>query len=103
MNILLRTEVVLLSLEHLHEGLGAERFGPLDGKTKGAVPDERGQDAKSATHAEHDRVIIHFRQAVVLKQNSRVSVNVGPGVLRLSLLQKNVRHQLVHLRRGKIS
>lgn len=90
----LKTIIIVFSfvLEHLDEGFGAEGFGPFDGEAESAVPDEGGKDSEGATHAEHDSVIIHLLQSVVLKENAGMRVNVRPWVFRLALLQQDVRY-----------
>ena len=63
--------------------------------TESAVPGERGEDTKSARDAKEHGVVVHLLEAVVLEENARVGIDVGPGVLGLALLEKDRRDNLV--------
>ena len=85
-------------LDELDEAVGGHGLGPLERQAEGAVPDERGQRAEGARHAEEDRVVRHLRHAVVLQQDAAVGVHVGPRVLDLAQVEQDARHHVVELR-----
>lgn len=81
----------------LLQTLGAHRFGALNGQPQRSVPDQRREAAERSRHAEQNRVVAHFRHAVVLEQNARVGVHVGPGVLHLAEFGQDGRDHFVDL------
>jgi hypothetical protein len=86
-----------LGADQLGVGLGAERLGPLNGGTDGTVDDELGKHTKSARHTEENSVVVLLSEAVVLEEDTRVSVDVGVGVLGLAVLGENAGGDLVDL------
>lgn len=86
-----------LSANKLGVGLGAERLGPLNGGTDGAVDDELGKDTESAGYTEEDGVVVLLGEAVVLEEDTGVSVDVGVGVLGLAVLGEDTGGNLVDL------
>lgn len=78
-------------------GLGAERLGPLNRGTHGAVDDELGKDAERAGNTEEDGVVRLLGEAVVLEEDTGVGVDVGVRVLGLAVLGEDTRGDLVHL------
>lgn len=85
-------------LDCLHQEIGAEGLGPLDGQAEGTGPDVVGEDAEGSGDAEQHGVVVHLVHAVVLEQDTGVGVHVGPGVLDLAGLQEDRRHDFVDLR-----
>jgi len=85
-----------LALADLLDRLHREGLGALDGEAEGAVPEELGQHAEGARHAEEHRVVGVLGEAVVHEQHAGVRVHVGEGVLRLAVLGEHVGHHLVH-------
>jgi hypothetical protein len=86
-----------LGADQLGVGLGAERLGPLNGGTDGTVDDELGKHTKSARHTEENSVVVLLSEAVVLEEDTRVSVDVGVGVLGLAVLGEDAGGDLVDL------
>lgn len=91
----------LLALEHLLDGLSGVRLGPLKGHlkkrgkesemrvvsegaretyTESSVPDELRNNTKGTGDTEEDGVEVLLVETVVSKEDTRVGVNVGPGV-----------------------
>jgi len=85
------------SANKLGISLSAERLGPLNGGTNGAVDDKLGKDTEGAGHAEEDGVVALLGEAVVLEEDTGVSVDVRIGVLGLAMLGENARGDLVYL------
>lgn len=52
----------------LHERVGGEGLGPLDGEAEGTGPDKLGQHSQGAGHSEQHGVVVHLLHAVILKQ-----------------------------------
>jgi hypothetical protein len=73
-----REAYLLLALEHLLDGLGAERLGALERHAEGAVPDELRGDTEGARDTEQDGVERLLLEAVVGEEDTRVGVDVGP-------------------------
>lgn len=86
-----------LSANQLGVGLGAERLRALNGHADGAVDDELGKDTESAGNTEEDGVEVLLGEAVVLEENTGVSVDVGVGILRLAVFGEDTRGDLVDL------
>lgn len=70
---------------------------PLNGCTNGTVNNELGQDTNGTRHTKEHGVVVGLGQTVVLEQDTRVSVNVGVGVLGLAVLGQDNRSDLVDL------
>jgi hypothetical protein len=49
--------------------------------TKGTIPDELCSNTKGTGDTEEDGVVLHLGEAVVGEEDTRVGINVGPGVL----------------------
>jgi hypothetical protein len=70
----------LFALEHLLDGGGGVRLGPLEGHAEGSVPDELGDDTEGSRDTEQDGVEVLLVEAVVGEEDTRVGVDIGPGV-----------------------
>lgn len=70
----------LLALEHLLDVGSRERLGALEGHAEGTVPDELGGDTEGTRDTEEDGVEVLLVEAVVGEEDTRVGVDVGPGV-----------------------
>eukprot|EP00657_Telonema_sp_P-1_P009617 TRINITY_DN3854_c0_g1_i2.p1 TRINITY_DN3854_c0_g1~~TRINITY_DN3854_c0_g1_i2.p1 ORF type:complete len:235 (-),score=80.32 TRINITY_DN3854_c0_g1_i2:83-787(-) len=86
---------MLLNVELLEESLRGDGFWALDGAALDAVPDESGEDAELTADAEENGVEVLLLHAVVLEEDARVGIDVGEGVLGLSVLGEDVGHDLV--------
>ena len=86
-----------LSANQLGVSLSAERLGPFNRGTDGAVNDELRKDTERTGYTEEDGVVVLLGEAVVLEEDTRVSVNVGVWVLGLSVLGKDTGGNLVDL------
>lgn len=75
--------------------LGGEGLGSLNGGTDGTVDDELGKDTKGSGDTKEDSVVGLLSQAVVLQQDTRVGVHIGPGVLGLAVLGEDLGGNLV--------
>jgi len=93
--ILIRLES---SANKLGPGLGAERLWSLDWRTERAVNDELRKDTESTGDTEEDGVEALLGEAVVLEEDTGVSVDVRVWVLGLSVLGENTWSDLVDLR-----
>ena len=71
------------------------RLGALEGKTERAVPEKLGEHAKRSRDAKEHRVVVLLRESVVVEEDARVAVDVGPRVLGLAVLGENVGDRLV--------
>ena len=87
----------LLAGNDVLEGLGGHGLGALEGEAKTAGPDEVSEAAERAGDSEEDGVVLHLGEAVVLEEDTRVGINVGPGVLGLALLGEDLGHDVVEL------
>ena len=56
--------------------------------TEGTVPDELGSNTERTGDTEENGVEVHLVETVVGQEDTRVSIDVGPGVLGLSSLQR---------------
>lgn len=66
--------------------------------TESTIPDELGGDTEGTGDTEEDGVEVHLVKTVVGQEDTRVSVDVGPGVLGLaSLLFKKIKY---HAKKG---
>jgi hypothetical protein len=70
----------LLAVEHLLDGGGRVRLGPLKGHTESSVPDELRDDTESSGNTEQDGVEVLLGKTVVGKEDTRVGVDIGPWV-----------------------
>eukprot|EP00050_Salpingoeca_kvevrii_P005737 m.285352 g.285352 ORF g.285352 m.285352 type:complete len:487 (+) comp11360_c0_seq1:18-1478(+) len=84
-----------VGLGKLLETLRAHALGALDGEAESAVPGERGEDTKSTRDAKENGVVVHLLEAVVLEEDARVGIDIGPWVLGLALLEEDWRNNLV--------
>ena len=57
----------------------------------------KGNLTESSADTKEDSVVVHFLHAVVLQQDSGVSVHIGPGVLDLAGLVQDGWHNHVHV------
>ena len=77
--------------------LSAERLWSLDGSTDCAVNDELGKDTNGAGDTKENSVVVGLGQSIVLQEDSRVGIDIGVGVLGLSVLSQDTRGNLVDL------
>jgi hypothetical protein len=61
-----------------------------------AIPDELREDTKGAGNTEENSVVLVLLETVVLKQDTRVGINIRPGVLGLSVLLEDDGGSLVN-------
>lgn len=87
--------VNLLDTNELLQGWCRVGLGAFDGQTKSTIPDQRGQHTEGTRNTEHDCVVVHFLQVVVLQEDTGVSIYIWPGVLDLAELGENWWHDLV--------
>jgi hypothetical protein len=99
---------------HCDEFFGREGLGTFDGQSKSTdpvsnlfhalgrggvpIPDELRQDTESAGYAKEDGVKVHFYEAVVMQQDTRVGVDVGVRVLDFAEFVEDAGGESVHLR-----
>lgn len=84
-------------LDKLSPLVGGEGLGALDGGTDSSVNDQLGKDTNGTRNTEEDGVVVGLGQAVVLEQDTGVSVDVGVRVLGLAVLSQDTRGNLVDL------
>ena len=77
--------------------LGGDGFRALEGEGESAIPDEGREDTEGAGDTEEDSVVLVLSHAVVDEEAARVGINVGPGVLGLTVLSENTGGDLVDL------
>ena len=80
----------LFDVEELLKAASGHRLWPFEREAKGAVPRKGWEDAHGSRDAKEDGVVVHFRQAVVLQEDARVSINVWPRVLGFAVLLQDV-------------
>jgi len=54
--------------------------------TEGTIPDELSGNTKSTRDTKENGVVLHLGQTVMSEENTRMSIDVGPGVLGLASL-----------------
>lgn len=69
-----------LASKHLLDSLGRVRLGALEGHAEGTVPDKLGSNTKGTRDTKEDGVEVLLVEAVVGEEDTRVGVDVGPGV-----------------------
>merc|ERR1712126_479550 len=81
----------------LQSGSG-HRLGSLQRKTQSSVPHQAGSHSQCSGDSKQNSVIVHLLHAIVLEEDTRVGIYVGPWVLDLASLEEDGRHQHVQLR-----
>jgi hypothetical protein len=84
-----------LAANELSVLLSREGLGSLNGSTNSTVNDELGKDTESTGNTEQNSVVGLLSKTVVLEENTRVGVHIGPGVLGLTVLGENLGSNLV--------
>jgi len=54
--------------------------------TEGTIPDELSGHTKGTRNTKENSVVLHLGQTIMSEENTRMSIDVGPGVLGLSSL-----------------
>jgi hypothetical protein len=85
------------STNQLGVSLSAERLGPLNWGTDGTIDDELRKNTERTRDTKENSVVVLLSKTVVLEEDTRVSINVGVGVLGLAVLGKNTGSNLVDL------
>lgn len=62
--------------------------------TESTIPDQLSGDTESTRNTEENSVVILFSETVVLEEDTRVGIHVGPRVLGLTVFSKNSRLKL---------
>jgi hypothetical protein len=62
------------------------------------IPDKLRQDSESAGYAEEDGVEVHFYEAVVMQQDTRVSIDVRVRILDFAEFGEDTGGESIHLR-----
>mmetsp|Transcript_11154 Transcript_11154/g.21567 ORF Transcript_11154/g.21567 Transcript_11154/m.21567 type:complete len:318 (-) Transcript_11154:652-1605(-) len=75
-------------------GIQRQRLRPLDGEPKDSGPHELGHHSSRTRDTEKHCVEIGLLKIVLVEQNPRVGVDIGPGVLDLSGCLQNGRDSL---------
>ena len=65
--------------------------------TKGTIPDELSSNAEGTGDTKQDGVEVHLVHAVVGQEDTRVSIDIGPGVLGLASFEEDVGNEVVDL------
>lgn len=81
----------LVSTKHLLEVGGAVRLWTFQRHAQSTVPDQLSSNTQGTRDTKEDGVVVLFLQAIVLEQDTRVGVDVGPRVLGLAVFSKNTR------------
>lgn len=89
-------DLVLLA-EHLDQVVGRVGLWSLQRHTEGTVPAELREDTKGTGDTEEDGVVVLFNETIVLEEDTRVGVYVGPWVLGLTVLGQDTRNDVVQL------
>lgn len=84
-----------LAANELSVLLSGEGLGSLNGSTNSTVNDELGKDTESTGNTEQDSVVGLLSKTVVLEEDTRVGVHIGPGVLGLTVLGEDLGVNLV--------
>mmetsp|Transcript_6854 Transcript_6854/g.17245 ORF Transcript_6854/g.17245 Transcript_6854/m.17245 type:complete len:135 (+) Transcript_6854:2319-2723(+) len=88
---------LFLVVDDLEDALSAERLGTLDGKASSAGDNKAGKYTKSTRNTEKYSVVILLDEAVVLKEHTRVGIDIGPGVGGLAVVGENTGNDIVKL------
>ena len=83
--------------KHLLDVLSGEGLGPLQRHTQSSVPNELGSNTQSSGNTKENGVVVLLGESVSRQQDTRVGIDVGPGVLGLAGLQQDVGGDLVDL------
>jgi len=89
-------DLVLLA-EHLDQVIGRVGLWSLQRHTEGTVPAELREDTKGTGDTEEDGVVVLFNETIVLEEDTRVGVYVGPWVLGLTVLGQDTGNNVVQL------
>lgn len=82
-------------LNKLLEKLEVDGLGALNGVAKSTVPNQLRERADGTRNTEQDSVEVSLGETVVVENAAGVSIDVGPGVLGLTVLGEDTRHDLV--------
>jgi len=63
-----------------------ERVNSKLTSTEGAIPDELSGDTKGTRNTKENSVVLHLGQTVMSEEDTRMSIDIGPGVLSLASL-----------------
>jgi hypothetical protein len=80
---------LVLVTEHLDQVVSGVGLWSLQGHTECTVPAELRKDTESTGDTEEDSVVVLLDKTVVLEENARVGINIGPGVLGLSVFSQD--------------
>jgi hypothetical protein len=75
---------LVLVTEHLDQVVNGVALWSLQGHTECTVPAELRKVTEGTGDTEEDSVVALLDKTVVLKENARVGINIGPGILGLS-------------------
>lgn len=59
--------------------------------TKSTIPDQLRCNTEGTRNTKENSVVILFSETVVLEEDTRVSIDIRPGVLGLTVFSKNSR------------
>jgi len=54
---------------------------------EGTIPDELSSHTKGTRNTKENSVILHLGQTIMSEENTRMSIDVGPGILGFSSLR----------------
>jgi len=81
----------------LFDPVGGNGLGSFDRETQNAVNSKTGEHADSSRYPEEHGVEFFLLEVIVLQQDSRMGIDVGPRVLGLTLLCQDVRHNGIQI------
>jgi hypothetical protein len=84
-----------LNVELLAQEFSGNGFGAFDGAALEAVPDEARENTQLTGNTKENSVEVLLSEAVVLEEDTRVSIDVGVRVLGLTVLSKDTGHNLI--------
>lgn len=93
-----RERIYVYLLDVLHNPVAGDGLGALEGEAKSTVEEKLGESTVGTGNSEENGVVVLLLEAVVLKEDTTVRVDVRPGVLGLTVLEENVGHNLVDSR-----
>ena len=74
---------------HGLDGSSRVRLWTLEGHTQSTVPDQLGQHSETTGDTEENGVEVLLNQTIGREEDTRVGIDVGPGVLGLAVLEEN--------------
>lgn len=86
-----------LLLDELLQCVHGIGFGALERKTKGPSPNKLSERTEGSGNTKDDSVVLEFCESVMVQDAARSGIDIGVGVLSLSVLLQDIRGNLGRL------